>query len=87
MYLCLITQLECMKTMTVGEVKAHFSEVLKEVEAGERIAITFGKKREIKAFLVPRKEDLKPRMLGSLQGKGKVIFKDSYQISEEELLG
>ncbi|OZI05314.1 prevent-host-death protein [Siphonobacter sp. BAB-5385] len=75
-----------MKTMTVGEVKTHFSEVLKEVEAGERIAITFGKKKEIKAFLIPKEEELQPRTLGILRGKGKVVFKDNYQMTEEEFL-
>lgn len=33
-----------MRTMTVGEFKSRFFEVLKDVEKGERIGITFGRK-------------------------------------------
>lgn len=36
-----------MKTMTVGELKAQFSEVLGQVlKSGEPIAISYGKKKE-----------------------------------------
>lgn len=76
-----------MTTMTVGEVKTHFSEALSRVAAGEKIAISFGKKKEIKAYLVPKETELKPRKLGILEGKGKVTFKDDYKMTEEEFLG
>jgi hypothetical protein len=36
-----------MKKMTVGEFKTHFSEVIEQVRSGERIAVTFGKKKEV----------------------------------------
>ena len=42
-----------MKSFTVGEFKALFAAVLKEVQAGHPIAITYGKKRETLAMLVP----------------------------------
>jgi len=76
-----------MKTMTVGEFKTHFSEVLKQVESGEEIAITYGKAKKVKAYLVPKKEQLKPRKLGILKGKAKVIFPKNFKITEEEFLG
>ncbi|KAA9349302.1 MULTISPECIES: type II toxin-antitoxin system Phd/YefM family antitoxin [Larkinella] len=72
-----------MKTMSVGELKTHFSEVLKEVEAGAKVAITFGKKKEIKAFLVPKEEEIKPRKLGALQGK-KYFLRDDFGITTSE---
>ena len=72
-----------MKTMSVGELKTHFSEVLKEVEAGEKVAITFGKKKEIKAFLVPKEEEMKPRKLGALHGK-KNFLRDDFGIKTSE---
>jgi antitoxin (DNA-binding transcriptional repressor) of toxin-antitoxin stability system len=75
-----------MRTMSVGEFKAHFSQVLKDVENGEKIGITFGRKKEVKAFLVPS-ETKEPRKLGVLEGRGKVVFKDDFKITEEELLG
>lgn len=42
-----------MKTMTVGEFKTHFSDVVKEVKAGKKIAVTSGKKKEIVGYFVP----------------------------------
>jgi antitoxin (DNA-binding transcriptional repressor) of toxin-antitoxin stability system len=77
-----------MKTMTVGELKSHFSEVIQEVKGGEEIAVAFGKKREIVAYLIP-KSARKPekRQLGILQGKGKVTFAQDFKMTEEEFLG
>ncbi len=43
-----------METMSVGEFKSNFSGVLKRVLAGEEIGISFGKKKEIVARLVPK---------------------------------
>lgn len=77
-----------MKTLTVGELKSRFSEVLKEVQSGEEIAVAFGKKKEIVAYLVPksaRKTD--QRKLGILQGKGQVTFAKDFKMTEEEFLG
>ena len=43
-----------MKTMTVGELKAQFSEVLGQMlKNGEPIAISYGKKKEKVAAIVP----------------------------------
>jgi hypothetical protein len=72
-----------MKTISVGELKARFSEVLKEVEAGEKIAIPYGKKKEIKAFLVPKVEIMKPRKLGLLQG-AKYFLRDDFGLTTAE---
>lgn len=69
--------------MTVGEFKTHFSEALKSVEAGEKIAITFGRKKEIKAILIPKEEE-KPalRKLGIL--KGQIKMSKDFNITTEE---
>ncbi|WP_373330877.1 type II toxin-antitoxin system Phd/YefM family antitoxin [Salmonirosea aquatica] len=72
-----------MRTLTVGELKAQFSQIIKDVKAGEEIAVAFGKKREVIAYLVPKPE----RKLGILQGKGKAIFTDDFKMTEEEFLG
>jgi antitoxin (DNA-binding transcriptional repressor) of toxin-antitoxin stability system len=77
-----------MRTMTVGDLKANFSEVLKEVQGGEKIAISFGKKKETVAYLVPKSgEKLKKRPLGLLEGKGTVTFANDFKMTEEEFLG
>ncbi|MCF2496870.1 type II toxin-antitoxin system Phd/YefM family antitoxin [Dyadobacter chenhuakuii] len=75
-----------MKTMTVGEFKTHFSQVLKDVEKGEKIGITYGRSKEVKALLVPNEKLKESRKLGILADKGKVVFKDDFKMSEEEFL-
>jgi prevent-host-death family protein len=42
-----------MKTLSVGELKKSFSEVIKEVRQGEEVAVSFGKKKERIAVLIP----------------------------------
>jgi len=75
-----------MKTMSVGEFKTHFSEVLKSVIAGEEIGIMYGKKKEIVAKLVPKAAEKKSRRkIGVLEGK--VKFAGDFKITEEEFLG
>ena len=78
-----------MKNFQVAELKAQFSSVLKDVEAGQEISITFGKQKEPIAVLIPIAEyrKLKKRQLGSLEGIGKVSFSDNWSMTEDELLG
>jgi antitoxin (DNA-binding transcriptional repressor) of toxin-antitoxin stability system len=77
-----------METMSVGEFKSNFSEVLKRVLAGEEIGILYGKKKEIVARLVPKSSAKKPkRKIGILEGKGKVVFNAGFKMTEKEFLG
>ena len=78
-----------MKTMTVGEFKAQFSEVIAQVKAGEEIAVTFGKKKEIVGYFMPEKDKskLKKRVLGVLEGKATAVFNEGFEITEQEFLG
>ena len=74
--------------MTVGDLKSHFSEVIQEVKAGEEIAVAFGKKKEIVAYLIPKSaRKAEKRQLGLLQGKGKVTYASDFKMTEEEFLG
>lgn len=77
-----------MKTMSVGEFKTHFSEVLEQVKSGVGIAVTYGKKKDVIGYFVPklRNNDGK-RKLGILKGKAEVTFNENFKISEEEFLG
>ena len=76
------------KIMSVGELKANFSEVLKRVQAGEEIGIAYGKTKTVVARLVPKNTDLKKkRKLGILKGKGKVTFAKDFSMTTEEFLG
>lgn len=77
-----------MKTMSVGEFKANFSEVLKLVLAGEEIGILYGKRKEIVAKLVPKSGGKQPRRkLGLLESKGTIKFGTDFKMTEEEFLG
>ena len=71
--------------MTVGDFKSHFSEVLKTVEAGEKIAITFGKKREIKAFLMPKETKKAKRILGLLDGTEGYFMADDFNFTTDDI--
>ncbi len=76
-----------MKTYQVGEFKTHFSEIIDQVRAGEEIIISYGKKKENVAALIPYAAyKSKQIRLGLLQDK---TFKlhDDFKMSEEELLG
>lgn len=74
--------------MTVGEFKSHFAEVLEQVKAGIGFAVTYGKKKEIVGYFLPESQLTRSkRKLGILEGTAKVVFKDDFKMSEEELLG
>lgn len=78
-----------MKTMTVGELKAQFSEVLGQmVKNGEPVAISFGKKKEKIAAIIPYSQ-LKPkseRPLGLMSKHARCVIHDDFALSDEEFL-
>jgi prevent-host-death family protein len=78
-----------MQIMTVGEVKAHFSEVLDMVQKGEDVVISFGKKKEKIAVLVPfsHYQGKPQRKLGLLEGKASFSLGDDFSITDNDLLG
>ena len=79
-----------MKTMTVGELKAQFSEVMGQmIKTGEPVAISYGKKKEKIAAIIPYSQ-LKPqseRVLGLMMGRARCVIHDDFALSDEELLG
>ncbi len=76
-----------MQAISVGELKANFSEVLKKVQAGEEIAILYGKRKKIVAKLVPEIPQKKSRRkIGIWDKKGSVKFHTDFKMTEEEFL-
>jgi prevent-host-death family protein len=75
-----------MKTLPVAEVRTNFSSLLKEVESGNEIGISFGRKKETIAVIIPIDEykKIKARKLGTLEGKASVEFKGEWKITDEE---
>jgi hypothetical protein len=76
-----------MKKMTVGEFKTNFSEVIEQVKAGEKIVVTYGKRKEVVGYFLPEMPQQSKRKLGILDGKAKVIFGTDFEMTEEEFLG
>ena len=77
-----------MKMMTVGEFKSRFSDVISDVKSGEEIAVTFGRKKEIVGYFVPKKKmgNSPDRKLGILEGKATAIFNDDFKFSERDFV-
>ena len=77
-----------MKTVPLAEARTHFSSLLKEVESGNEIGITYGRKKKTIAVIVPIEEyrKIKAKRLGTLEGRVKLEFKGDWSISDEEFL-
>ena len=76
------------KTLGVGEIKARFSDVLEQVKGGEKIAVAYGKKRKRVAVIVPY-DEYRPegrRKLGPLQGKAGFEIRPGFEIADDDLL-
>ena len=76
-----------MKSLSVGEFKAQFSEVLELIQQGESVGVLYGKNKKPIAKLVPMTEPKKKkRKLGILEGKVKFVFADDFKMTEEEFI-
>jgi prevent-host-death family protein len=77
-----------MKTVSLAEAKNHFSAVLRDVGLGNEIAISYGKKKETIAVIIPYEswKKSKKRQLGTLEGKATVKFSKDFSMTTEELI-
>jgi prevent-host-death family protein len=77
-----------MKTLQSAEAKTHFSSVLKDIEAGNEVAIVNGRKKETVAVIIPYEKWKKnqKRRLGTLEGKMSVKFAEDFSMTDEELI-
>ena len=77
-----------MKVIQSAEAKAKFSDVLREVQAGNEITISYGKKKQNIAVIIPYEKWKKSgkRVLGSLKGIASVEFAKDFKMSDEELI-
>ena len=77
-----------MKTLQLDEAKANFSTILREVQAGNDIAIADGKKMETVAVIISFEKWKKSqkRQLGTLEGKMSVEFAEDFAMTDEELI-
>lgn len=76
-----------MKSLSVGEFKAQFSEVLEMVRQGESVGVLYGKDKKLIAEINPPKTQKKEkRKIGIMDGKVEIIFADNFKMTDEELL-
>lgn len=78
-----------MRTLTIGEFKAQFSELLTAVQAGESVVVCYGRKKERVAALVPYAQfsaQAGKRPLGLLKGSASFSVADEFKLSDEEFL-
>jgi prevent-host-death family protein len=77
-----------METLAIGELKARFSEVLEKVRNGEEIVISYGKRREKVAVMVPYSAYgfRGKRGLGLLKGRGRCVIHDDFELSDKDVL-
>ncbi len=77
-----------MKNLQVGELKAKFSKILQDLKNGEEYIISFGKKKEKIAVIIPYTKYKKniQRKLGILENKAFCKIEDDFAIDDEELL-
>lgn len=79
-----------MKTLTVGEFKSKFSEVIDIIRKGGEIAVSFGKRKEKIAVLVPddkyKSRRSNKRKLGILESKASFHLKDDFKMTDKDLL-
>ena len=77
-----------MKTLQSAQAKVHFSSVIRDVQAGNEVAIVFGKKKQTVAVIIPYEQwkKSKKRELGTLKGIAAVQFAKDFFITDEELV-
>ena len=77
-----------MQTISVGELKARFSEILDRVVQGEEIIISYGKKRQKVAVLLPytRYHNRQHRKLGPLKNRAACVIHGAFKMTDEDML-
>ncbi|TSA44417.1 MAG: type II toxin-antitoxin system prevent-host-death family antitoxin [Deltaproteobacteria bacterium] len=78
-----------MQNVTIGEFKARFSHLLNLVKQGEEIVISYGRRKENVAVVIPYRREgnvKEARHIGILQGKAAYEIKDGFKLTEEEFL-
>jgi len=77
-----------MKTLQVGELKTNFSQVIEDIKGGEEITISYGKKHEKIAVIIPysKYQSKNLRQLDILSKKATFHFSDDFSISDESFL-
>jgi prevent-host-death family protein len=81
--------MKTIKRYGIGDLKTNFAEILAAVRAGEEIGISYGRKTEMVAVIIPISQYQKKaakRKLGLLSSKKEGFrIAEDFEISDEEL--
>ena len=78
-----------MKTMTTADFKANFSSVVDELKRGNKVVITYGRKKVPLATIIPQSQLEKPNhsvRVGALKSQGWTYALNDFEMTEEELI-
>ncbi len=78
-----------MKTMTTADFKANFSSVVDELKHGNKVVITYGRKKVPLATIIPQSQLEKPNhsvRVGDLKSQGWTYALNDFEMTEEELI-
>ncbi|MGD9158041.1 MAG: type II toxin-antitoxin system Phd/YefM family antitoxin [Desulfobacteraceae bacterium] len=77
-----------METLSIGELKSRFSEIINELRKGREIVVSYGKKKEKVAVLIPydHYKNKPERKLGILKDVGALKIHEDFKISDDEFL-
>jgi antitoxin (DNA-binding transcriptional repressor) of toxin-antitoxin stability system len=77
-----------MQTFSIGELKSRFSEVIGQLKEGQEIVISYGKKKEKIAVLIPygSYKIRSKRKLGLLKKSGRCVIHNDFKMTDEEVL-
>ena len=84
-----LDRLKDMKTLSVADLKTHFSAVISELRNGKQVAITYGRHKEPLATIVPQSQLATPDYsikLGDLKKAGWTYKLNNFEMSDQELL-
>lgn len=76
-----------MNVVTVGNIKKDFSDILKNVTAGAEYTISFGKKKEKLAVVIPYVKYRQKKKLGALANRGSYKMTKNFKMTDSQLLG
>ena len=75
-----------MQTVTVGNFKASFSQILDQIREGESVAIAYGRRKQAVAVMVPYQKYMQAkRKLGVLQQYGPIEIGEEFKMTDQEL--
>jgi antitoxin (DNA-binding transcriptional repressor) of toxin-antitoxin stability system len=76
------------QTLSVGELKTRFSEVIGQLKKGKEIVISYGKKKEKIAVLIPYShyKNKSKRQLGLLKDVGQCVIHKDFKMGDEEIM-